>query len=333
MLTLVPLRLLLLVIIVLPYYILAISWLTMTPDRPWAHRVSICALRLASRLVLFAMGFWRIQVSGKEYVGRKGDPRVFVSNHISYVEILYFMAEFGASFVMKRTCLNVPIIGKVAMIVLDSVSVDNKGEKAGGSGFDAIAKRLDAMFGCEEQTGPEEATGAVGAKAGGMTETGVESTGWRGNPLVIFAEGTTSNGGCLLRFKTGIFAAGARPVHPVVLQFPFSRFSPAYESIPTHTHILRLLSEPFNTLTVKFLPRHEPTPAEVADPVQYAKAVQAEMSEALGGLHTVEAGYAQKMEYHKYIRQKYSEHPWGFLAPLLVVDPIKRTRGKAEKGD
>lgn len=52
--------------------------------------------------------------------------------------------------------------------------------------------------------------------------------GWKGNPLLLFPEGTTSNGSCLLRFKTGVFAAGV-PVHPVTVKFEVGRFSPAFE--------------------------------------------------------------------------------------------------------
>lgn len=43
-------------------------------------------------------------------------------------------------------------------------------------------------------------------------------------------EGTTTNGGFLLPFKTGAFLSKA-PVLPVILKYPYQRFSPAWESI------------------------------------------------------------------------------------------------------
>ncbi|CAM9431863.1 unnamed protein product [Discosporangium mesarthrocarpum] len=323
-LTLVPIRLVILLVVLISYYIFATCWLALVPDREWAKRIVIWLTRRSSRFILLVMGFWHIEVTGRENAGQEREPRVFVSNHVSYVEILFFLSELGASFVMKRTCLQVPFIGSIATRILNSVSVDNKGGKEGGSGFDAIAERIDAMF----NRATSETLAATAANNSETEPRSADSSHQRwlsrgGLPLLIFPEGTTSNGSCLLRFRTGIFAARGTPVHPVVVRFPFRRFSPAFESILAPTHVLRLLSEPSNTLRVKFLPRHDPSPEEIADPRRYAEVVRESMSRALGGLPKVNAGYGDKTKYHKYMRQKYREHPWGLLALLLVVAPDK----------
>lgn len=44
------------------------------------------------------------------------------------------------------------------------------------------------------------------------------------------AEGTTTNGDYLLPFKTGAFLPKA-PVLPVILRYPYQRFSPAWDTI------------------------------------------------------------------------------------------------------
>lgn len=44
------------------------------------------------------------------------------------------------------------------------------------------------------------------------------------------AEGTTTNGDFLLPFKTGAFLARV-PVLPVILRYPYQRFSLAWDSI------------------------------------------------------------------------------------------------------
>lgn len=46
----------------------------------------------------------------------------------------------------------------------------------------------------------------------------------------LCTEGTTTNGDFLLPFKTGAFLAKA-PVLPVILRYPYQRFSPAWDSI------------------------------------------------------------------------------------------------------
>lgn len=102
--TIVPIRVILIAILMPTYYVLARCFLALAPDKPWAHSVNIYCIRAACWLLLAFMGFWKVDVKGREKnAGRRGDPRVFVSNHVSYVEILYFLAELGPSFVMKRT--------------------------------------------------------------------------------------------------------------------------------------------------------------------------------------------------------------------------------------
>lgn len=327
--TIVPLRVLLIAIMVPSYYIIARSWLALAPDRPWAHAVGMYVLRIACRLLLLLMGYWKIEVLGRENVGEGDEPRVFVSNHISYIEILFFLAELGPSFVMKRTCIQVPIAGSIAKRVLDSVSVDNKGGKEGGSGSQAIAARLERMFGkktledwqnnvtrCSSaESGSESAHARRNNFPPGGAKAESWARGWRGNPLLLFPEGTTSNGSCLLRFKTGVFAGGM-PVYPIAISYKYTRFSPAFESILVSVHTFRMLAEPANHLSVKFLPRYCPTAEQRIDRVAYAKAVQGVFCEATG-LPPADSGYAEKAKYHKYLRQSYQEHPWGKAAFLL----------------
>lgn len=208
-------------------------------------------------------------------------------------------------------CLRVPLIGSIATRVLDSVSVDNKGGKEGGSGSTAIAARLVRMFGegavdngfVPENVGSHDAAAERWAR------------GWRGNPLLLFPEGTTSNGSCLLRFKTGVFAGGM-PVHPVIVKYDCRRFSPAFESILFPVHTLRMLAEPANHLRVEYLPRYSPTPEERADRNLYAKAAQRLFCEAMD-LPAVDSGYAEKTKYHKYLMKQFLAHPWGRAAFVL----------------
>ena len=50
-------------------------------------------------------------------------------------------------------------------------------------------------------------------------------------PVVIFAEGGTSNGRYLLQFKRGAFA-GLHAVKPVVIRYSYGIFSPSYDIGP-----------------------------------------------------------------------------------------------------
>jgi lysophosphatidylcholine acyltransferase/lyso-PAF acetyltransferase len=62
------------------------------------------------------------------------------------------------------------------------------------------------------------------------------------------AQGTTTNGACLLPFKTGAFLAGA-PVRPVVLEYGADRVSAAWESINFVWHALLMLANARHSVT------------------------------------------------------------------------------------
>ncbi|GER29281.1 acyltransferase, partial [Striga asiatica] len=49
--------------------------------------------------------------------------------------------------------------------------------------------------------------------------------------MMLFPEGTTTNGDYLLPFKSGAFLSKA-PVLPVILRYPYHRFSPAWAPYP-----------------------------------------------------------------------------------------------------
>ena len=67
------------------------------------------------------------------------------------------------------------------------------------------------------------------------------------------AQGTTTNGKCLLPFKTGAFLAGA-PVQPVILKYGPNRVSPAWDSITAFWHALLMLANPFHSVTARQVP-------------------------------------------------------------------------------
>lgn len=102
--TIIPIRIVLIGTFLPTYYVWAFCFMHLAPDEPWAHAVSIYCIRMASWFLLILLGYWKVDVKGlKENAGHKDEPRLFVSNHVGYTEILYFLWQLGPSFVMKRT--------------------------------------------------------------------------------------------------------------------------------------------------------------------------------------------------------------------------------------
>jgi lysophosphatidylcholine acyltransferase/lyso-PAF acetyltransferase len=88
-------------------------------------------------------------------------------------------------------------------------------------------------------------------------------------PMLLFPEGTTTNGHFLLPFKTGAFLAGV-PLQPVILRYDVHSISPAWESISAARHIFLMLANPVHSVTCYELPVYVPSPEERANPRLYA---------------------------------------------------------------
>lgn len=134
-------------------------------SRPSIRGWSLWFVRLGARLLLFTFGFYSIAKRGKK------DKRVklLVSNHVGFLEILWFIYHDCPAFVMKRELTRIALISQLATRVLGSVVVSH-GESQGGGGAAAIVGYV--------QGDPKR-------------------------PLLVFPEGTTTNGIAILPFRKG----------------------------------------------------------------------------------------------------------------------------------
>jgi len=119
-------------------------------------------------------------------VGRpaSGHPTLIVSNHVSWLDIPVVSAVLPVAFVTKQEVASWPIVGAASRL-LRSVYIDRTRRQQSGEDSANIAKRL------------------------------VE-----GDPVVLFAEGTSSDGNRTLPFRSSLVGAVAQvdPTHQVLLQ-------------------------------------------------------------------------------------------------------------------
>ncbi|KAL6504671.1 hypothetical protein OROHE_023429 [Orobanche hederae] len=82
----------------------------------WRRAVILASGRFLSRVMLFVFGFYWIcetskctevdaQLSGEGQSEEVARPGVIISNHVSYIDILYHMSSSFPSFVAKSKCL------------------------------------------------------------------------------------------------------------------------------------------------------------------------------------------------------------------------------------
>lgn len=148
-------------------------------DRPRISMVFYGILRHLLRL--------RVRVIGTPVTGR---PVIFVSNHISWVDIAAIGSILPANFVAKREVREWPLIGLTAELT-GTVFVDRTRRQRTADVNAEIANRLA-----------------------------------KGRPVVLFAEGTSSDGNRVLQFRSALIGAAGDLLlssqHPDIVLQPLS---------------------------------------------------------------------------------------------------------------
>lgn len=163
----------------------------------------------------------RISVRGE----RGSAPTLFVANHLSWLDIPCLSAALGADFVAKDEVARWPLIG-------------------------AMARRAGTMF---LRRGDRLATEAISDQMTWLLK--------RGRNVVLFPEGTTSDGRTLGRFHSRLYQAALRTqaqVQAVAVSYPHaSGVHPAAPFIGDDNlarHLWTLLAEPSLDVTLTFCP-------------------------------------------------------------------------------
>ena len=204
------------------------------------------------RAVFFALGFHRITQSGSP-APRHVAP-VVVANHTTFADVLllHFHASGGVS---KAENARIPLVGAMARAVR-CVFVDRSSSDSRAAALAALRARA------ADHSWPR---------------------------VVLFPEGTTTNGSTLAVFKVGAFAPAAT-VQPVLLRYAGAPAFPAFQTDPTFVRggpqlpglLVRLFSSPFCSLHMQYLDPVVPTADEKRDPVLFATRTRAIMAETLG---------------------------------------------------
>ena len=206
--------------------------------------------------------------------GTAPPPRIgaYVANHLSYLDILVLMAARFPAFVARAATADLPLIG-------------------------VISRAMGCLYVHRDKAAAAAAGGVAGRVRDRMAAQASGTTGPDDQPLLLFPEGTTTNGRFLLPFRTGAFLAGA-PVQPLVLKFRTAPggLNPSWETISAGRHLFYLMAQPLHALTVLELPVYVPSDAEKADPARYAAGVRAAMMGA-GDFSPLDATLEDKWEY------------------------------------
>ncbi|KAE8729215.1 Lysophospholipid acyltransferase LPEAT1 [Hibiscus syriacus] len=138
--TLLPLRIIVGMTILVVYYLICrVCTLFSAPNREekkedyahlggWRRAVIVRSGRFLSRFLLFVVGFYWINETRKDSASSQENsknegthqseehetPGAIVSNHVSYLDILYHMSSSFPSFVAKRSVARIPFVGLIS---------------------------------------------------------------------------------------------------------------------------------------------------------------------------------------------------------------------------
>ncbi|CAL0323754.1 unnamed protein product [Lupinus luteus] len=306
--TLVPVRVVLAMTVLLFYYVICrVCTMLSVPNREeemqedyahivgWRRIVIVQCGRALARVMLFILGFYWIsesyripntneksttQKEDKHEPEEMGRPGVIISNHVSYLDIFYHMSTSFPSFVAKKDYLE-------SSAYIYGMFCDSK------------------CLGCVYVQRESKSSDFKGVSAI-VTERIREAHQNKSAPIMmLFPEGTTTNGEYILPFKTGGFLASA-PVLPIILSFHYQRFSPAWDSISGARHAIFLLCQFVNYMEVTKLPAYYPSQQEKDDPKLYASNVR-RLIASEGNLILSDVGLAEKRIYHSALNGLFSQ--------------------------
>jgi lysophosphatidylcholine acyltransferase/lyso-PAF acetyltransferase len=200
-----------------------------------------------ARILLFFAGYHFISRSGN--ISPHQDAPIVVSNHVSLLDILFHVADRLPSPVGALEHTNSiflrPILLALQQLSLDRNSVESRKK---------IAQKLKEYP--RESSRPQ---------------------------ILIFAEGTMTNGIGLAKFKPGGFLSGMA-VQPVFIDYTTKYVCDVSWSWgpPLFFIIFRLLCSLWNGVHIHYLPVYNPSEEEKADPSLFAENVRLKICKSIG---------------------------------------------------
>lgn len=215
------------------------------------QKVMLWPIRLSARLLLLCLGFHWIKTKGRPATGKEAP--IVVSNHVHLWEVLYLFSVFAPSAVSRKENAAIPGFGQVLRLTR-GILVDRMSPTSRADTLAAIKER--GQLATEDERWPQ---------------------------ILIFPEGTTTNGKVVCTFKVGAFAAGL-PVQPVAVKYPWRFYDPCWsiDGPGMLGAMIRMYCQFHNFMEVTYLPVYHPSEEEKKNPKLFARNVRDLIAAELG---------------------------------------------------
>ncbi|XP_047983186.1 lysophospholipid acyltransferase LPEAT2 [Salvia hispanica] len=241
--------------------------------------------RFCGRAILFSFGYHWIKRKGKP-APREIAP-IVVSNHVSYIDPIFFFYELFPTIVSADSHDSMPFVGTIIR-AMQVIYVDRFSKSSRKHAVNEIKRKAS----CNQFP-----------------------------RVLLFPEGTTSNGKVLLSFQIGAFIPGY-PVQPVVVRYPYVHFDQSWGNITLTALMFRMFTQFHNFMEVEYLPLAYPNECRKENAVHFAQRTGRAIASALNVVQTAYS-YGDFMLFAKAAELK-QENPSLYMVELGWVQSSLR---------
>ncbi|WCJ23120.1 Lysophospholipid acyltransferase LPEAT2 [Euphorbia peplus] len=239
--------------------------------------------RLCARAILFSFGY--------QWIRRKGKPApreiapIVVSNHVSYIEPIFYFYELFPTMVAAESHDSIPFVGTIIR-AMQVIYVDRF-----------------------SQSSRKEAVNEIKRKAACD----------RFPRVLLFPEGTTTNGNVIISFQLGAFIPGFA-IQPVVVRYPHVHFDQSWGCVSLGKLMFRMFTQFHNFMEIEYLPIVSPLDNCKESPVHFAKRTSHAIASALNVVQTFHS-YGDLMLLMQASKSK-QEKPSSFMVEMAEVESL-----------
>ncbi|XP_077239446.1 calcineurin B subunit-like protein [Tasmannia lanceolata] len=226
-----------------------LGWKDRTNPMPkWRCRI-MWVTRICTRCILFCFGYHWIKRVGRP-ASREIAP-IIVSNHVSYIEPIFFFYELFPTIVASESHDAIPFVGTIirAMQVI-------------------YVNRFSAP-----------------SRKHAVSEIKRKASCDRFPQVLLFPEGTTTNGRVLISFQLGAFIPGF-PIQPVVVRYPHVHFDQSWGHISLVRLMFRMFTQFHNFMEVEYLPIVAPLENKKENAIHFAERTRHAIASSLNVIQT-----------------------------------------------
>ncbi|KAL1195079.1 Lysophospholipid acyltransferase LPEAT2 [Cardamine amara subsp. amara] len=252
------------------------------PMPQWRCRI-MWITRICTRCILFSFGYQWIRRKGKP--ARREIAPIVVSNHVSYIEPIFYFYELSPTIVASESHDSLPFVGTIIR-AMQVIYVNRFSQQSRKNAVHEIKRKAS----CD-----------------------------RFPRLLLFPEGTTTNGKVLISFQLGAFIPGY-PIQPVVVRYPHVHFDQSWGYISLLMLMFRMFTQFHNFMEVEYLPVIYPSDNQKQNAVRLSQKTSHEIATSLNVVQTSHS-YGDLMLLNRASELKL-ENPSNYMVEMARVDSL-----------